>query len=394
MRILRTLAAILVGAAAVAATAEETADPLLPGLHVTVPKAIVHGGATVRARVAWETGPYCFVAGRFTVRWQLRSLNGPIVACGRRPLRIGGNEEPPYRFSVTARVPRKVNWDVLALEVGLVEDTDWEGEASAEERGEATFSVQPGRAHFLDGEERESWTGTLQGVGTLTSLRWSDEPWNSPLGLAGPGVSAIRANPAWAGATATVTGRRFYGTCCLYYPEDPGSMWVEEVRWLDPLPEDLQVGYYATGVVPARLPPPELLGEVNWVRFARESRTPRAFETAEELEAFAEDLGVGSSAGWDPLRYIADITDFETKRVVVVLAGVSPDPAWGVDIGSVVYDPREGRTLVRYAVIAPWGGFTRGFEWSEPWAALAIERREGPVEFIRDEWIPDPPPWW
>ena len=32
--------------------------------------------------------------------------------------------------------------------------------------------------------------------------------------------------------------------------------------------------------------------------------------------------------------------------------------------------------------------------WSEPYMALAIERRDGPVEFRRHEWIPEPPPWW
>jgi hypothetical protein len=389
MRILWTAIA---AALLVTTAAPETGDPPLPGLHVHVRRPIVNRGGTIQARVAWETGGGFFVAGEFTARWQLRSATGDVVAHGRRPVHIGYGEDPPYRFSVSARAPRRVNWDQLTLEVALIDDPTWDYPGSTWARGEASVAVEPGRAYYWNGEERESYTGTLvarYGVG----LRIDGEDPYYALGLLGPGESAIRANPAWEGSRVTVTGRAFEGTCCAYFPEDPGSLLVETVEWLDPLPDPLYWVAAADGVVPARLPPPEVIGEVNWARFARESRAPVVVESAAEMDALREDLGTAYFGGYDPLAGYSGF-DFEANRVVVVFAGVSPDPAWFVRVDSIVFDPAGVRTIVGYSAVAPAGRFSRGFHWVEPYAAVVLPRRDGPVEFVRHEWIPELPPWW
>ena len=389
---MRLLTALVVGAAAVCAAAETPAD-LPSGLHVEVRKPIVNRGGTIQARVRWETGGSFFVSGEFTARWQLRSSTGDVVARGRRPVRIGWDEEPPYRFSVRARVPRRVNWDALSLEVALIDDPAWDEEAGAWASGSATVFVEPGRAFFWDGTARETCTGTLEGIGSVVLLRVSDDPWSYPTVLQGPGESAIRANPAWRGASVTVTGRPFEGTCCVSSPESPSPLWVEEVIWNEPLPDYLPSNRYAVGVVPARLPPPEVIGEVNWAKFVRASREPVVVESAAEMAALHDALGTADAGGYDPLGGFEEV-DFATHRVVVAFGGICPDPSWTTLIDRVMVDPRTDTTLVEYFVVAPSGGFLKGYSWSESFAAWSIERRDGPVEFLRHEWIPDPPPWW
>ena len=208
---MRFPAAVLTGTLAMGAAAE-TADAPFSGLHVHVRSPIVNRGRTVHARVRWETGGSFFVAGSFTARWQLRSSDGRVVAHGRRPVRIAWNEEPPYPFSVGVRIPRRVNFDVLALEVALIDDASWEDDAEQWACGSAAISVETGRAYFWNGNERESFTGTLVDGANGVHLSFSENPGDYPMSLYGPGESAIRTNPAWQGASVTVTGRRFEGT--------------------------------------------------------------------------------------------------------------------------------------------------------------------------------------
>jgi hypothetical protein len=385
---MRGVLALLLVPVVVAAAAADAGDALLPGLHVYLRKPIVHRGGILRARVDWASPEWVFATGELTARWQLRDTDGTVVANGRRPVHLG-TKGPSYRFPLSVRVPRSLDWTTLTVEVALIDDPSWYSDGDLWSRGEATVAVQPGGTYYF---QRESFTGTLAG-GYGTQLNFTDDPQVGPLDLFGPGETDLRANPTWEGSRVTVTGRRFRGSE-IFFPEDAGALRVETVEWLDPLPEDLPFfGAHAEGVVPARLPPPEVLGEVNWARFARGTREPVVVETAAEMAALHADLGTADTGGSDPLAAFGSV-DFSTHRVVVVFAGVSPDPAWFVRIESTSFDPGAVRTLVAYSVIAPAGPSAGGFHWSEPYAALAIPRRDGPVEFLRHEWIPELPPWW
>jgi len=184
---MRGLLALLLVPWVVAAAAEEAGDAPLPGLHVQVQRPIVHRGGIIRARVHWVELDYRY-HGEFSVRWQLRTPDGERVAHGRRPLRLRFEDESPYRFSISARAPRSVDWTRLTLEVAVIDDPSPYSDGDHFARGEATVSVQPGGTywHERSPSRARSWPGRGRNWTSRTirrSASWiSSGPGNRPSG--------------------------------------------------------------------------------------------------------------------------------------------------------------------------------------------------------------------
>jgi hypothetical protein len=360
-------------------------------LRVDLRKPWARPGKKIKARVEWVFANGG-VQGRFPVRWYLTDREGRTVASGAKTARFGWN--PPYRFGIRARVPKRIDFEDLRLHVAIVEDEGDDGRVTAIwASGSAPVFVY--RKGLRVDRNRETMTGTLLGDG-LSMPRLVPEGASVEVlsyDLYGSDISKILANPARDGARVTVTGRHASIPGIGHLPMGPFPFVVDEVTFVDPLPETLMRSRDTEGHLAARIAPVELIGELAWRSLLRSTRTPRIARTREEFDTLNAEMDEGHDHEKAPLDSLAH-AEFGEEAVVAVFAGLSPTRDYRVQITSVRYDEATETTWVAYVVFAPREKETGYAEWVEPYVAVIIPARPGRIEFVRTELIPDRPAWW
>ena len=368
-------------------------------MTIDVSRASVRPGEVLRARVAWRIGERVFFQGRAVADWKLTDSTGRVVNRGRKRVRVRWRESdnPPYRFRVRARVPRRTPRGGIVLSVLVHYGTsstlgEYEVEASA------SVPLLLASRRVMRSSEVLIREGQLVRDGPDGMLPRIDlgSGQGGPR-LFGAAVSEILADPAYDGATVRVTTRTLRDNVFRFdaLPDQE----VTAVEWLDP--PATRVGFVVvSGVLDqrarlrSRIPPADLLlAPTSWRTLLEASRAPAVLRSAEELDAFAEALRPALDTTSDP-TVAFEGTDFATYDIVAVFTGTTERDAYRIAPLSIHRNDRTQTTWVRYVVASP-ASRARG----EPSAMDAccifrIPKFEGEVRVAREAWIPRPPRWW
>jgi hypothetical protein len=387
--------------AALLAVLLSAATALAGELTIDVARPFVRPGQVIRARVAWSLGVGAYLQGTQTADWKLTDGTGRVINYGRRTVHVGWAESdnPPYRFTLRAPVPRGTARGGLVLSVlvhyGTSNALDDFGTLAC---ASVPLLVSPrGVLRLRDEVVREGKLVRDGPDGMLPTL--GRNPYFAGPRLYGTAVSEILANPAYDGATVRLTTRELSERDLGHIPEDLPDQEVTAVEWIDPpaAPVGAVVvggAYDRTARLRSRIPPADLLLDpLSWRAVLAASRAPSVLRTLEEFDAFALALRPALDGVSDPTTQFAD-TDFAAYDVIAVFTGTTPDDTWRVAPLTTHRDERTQTTWVRYAVVGASPRAAVGTPLADACCLFRIPKFAGEVRVQREEWIPRPPRWW
>lgn len=386
------------------------ADPV----RIDVKSPEIRRGQVIDLACAWEHPVDLFISGRFQVWCKLVDPEGRTLAFVRRPLTISlsQSEAPEYRFRLRMRVPRSVN-GAVRVDVLVHDGTDLSLSDYAQDGVEAEGSIplfeNAGRGRYAryerfvpTGEKSWTWTGKLVRAGVEPGFPVVDvgpalNGGEFTVPLYGKAAALVMRNPAWEGASVSVTGTPLmWGGFVFDYA--PQVMYAESVTWQDPVAQYIEVPSnpypLAVGALHSRIPPADLLANpLSWRALLRTTREPRIVTDAAGRDALVADLRPALAELGDPLAPVeeADMAQFD---LVCLFTGATPNHGYRLLMTDLTRDDRTQTTYVSSIVIGPGSNAAQPPEMSDAFAVYLVPKLPGTIRVLREEWLPDRPAWW
>lgn len=380
MRVATTAVAVVLSMAAVASmtsgtpAAPDDGEPL--SISVRLHRDMVRPGGLLRGRLSWNAPPPSEPGFEFLARWQLRTAGGSIAGEGAREVRARADRGNRHSTRFRLRVPADIDPGGAATFEVVV--------ASFRDHAVATRPVLLRRARLrpVAGQASLSLEGRLESSpdGSFL-LRTADEP-DRPWTLTGSGVSALHERPDIDGASVRIEGREVRATRATPAVPEERFLAVTGVQWLDPPPLRIDVSFQRRGSFRPPEPPAAIGGDYEawlaWVETTRRSWSLRSNQDVQDLVA-----APGSVARADAFATV----DWSKEQAVYVTTGCDSNPSFTCSIRDAWYEPRTGRTTVRYDIVR-FRGLYAAIPAQEV-STLVFPLLPGPVVFERREWVGD-----